>query len=680
LIEGKGNPIPGVEVASSELAMTRRRWLRSRYALHFAALFSAYVVSGVLGLKLSALAGAATLVWFPTGIALAGLFGWGIALWPAVTAGALLVNLCQGDHILVALSIAAGNTLEAVVASVALRRVAGGHNPLGRLRFVAWLLTFAALAATAISASIGVSSLVLAGVVTFAQFAETWLRWWVGDAVSVMLVAPLLMAWLGSRIDVPTSRGRWVELLTLLLLTTTIAATVFVLGPSPPLRPYLLFPPLLWASLRFGPKGATALSFVVTASPVWGAVHRSGAFNDSSSVGGLLTFEAYTALVAATGLLLAAFMAERIQAEKALREANRRKDEFLGMLAHELRNPLAPIHNSMYLLRRAPPGSEQARRAQEVIERQARHLARLVDDLLDVNRIERGKIELRRERVDLREVVLRAAEDFRPTMDQCGVEFCTKLPDAKLWVDVDAARVAQIVGNLLHNASKFTLRGGKVVLSLVAVGDDAEIRVRDTGVGIEPMVLSRLFEPFVQADQSLARTQGGLGLGLALVKRMAELHGGSARAESAGSGKGAEFIVRLPLVPLHPVDRADAATPRVANGGRRVLVVDDNRDSAESLAEIVRSLGHSAKVAFDGPSAIEYVRRESPDVVLCDIGLPGISGYEVARAIRAEASTIKLVAVSGYAQPEDVKKAVEAGFDAHVAKPPDITVLERLLG
>jgi PAS domain S-box-containing protein len=373
---------------------------------------------------------------------------------------------------------------------------------------------------------------------------------------------------------------------------------------------------------------------------------------------------------------------ERRRAEDALREANRRKDEFLGMLSHELRNPLAPIRNSVYVLEHADPGSEQAARARSVLQRQSEHLTRLVDDLLDVTRIARGKIELRRSRTDLREVVWRAAEDYRLIMDDRGVALRTALPEEKAWADVDPTRVNQVVGNLLHNAAKYTRRGDEVALSLRIVGDAAEIRVRDTGAGIEASLLPRVFEPFVQGQRTLSRTEGGLGLGLALVKGIVELHGGKVHAESAGVGQGAEFVVQFPLRAggaasmLQPGDAAPAP-----NGGRRVLVVDDNLDAAESLADLLRLLGHEADVAHDGPSALAKLGGQVPDVVFCDIGLPGMDGYEVARAMRAGGGRdLQLVALSGYAQPEDVKRAIEAGFDTHVAKPPDPAAIERLLG
>jgi PAS domain S-box-containing protein len=365
-------------------------------------------------------------------------------------------------------------------------------------------------------------------------------------------------------------------------------------------------------------------------------------------------------------------------ANEQLLEAGRRKDEFLGMLSHELRNPLAPIRNSVYILENADPASEQASRARSVIQRQTEHLTRLVDDLLDMTRIARGRIDLRRSRVELREVVRRTAEDFHHVLDERGVSFRSVLSDGDLWVDADAIRIAQVVGNLLHNAAKFTRRGDEVTLSSAIMGNEAEIRVRDTGSGIEPALLPHVFTPFVQGERTLARSEGGLGLGLALVKGIVELHGGTVRAESAGKGKGAEFVVRLPLSGPEAVE--DVPRPRAPRTrGHRVLVVDDNVDAAESMADVVEMLGHVAEVAHDGQSALEKVRAGPPDIVLCDIGLPGMSGYDVAQALRKCANRIQLFAVSGYAQPEDVKKAIDCGFDGHVAKPVDVAQLERLL-
>jgi signal transduction histidine kinase len=399
---------------------------------------------------------------------------------------------------------------------------------------------------------------------------------------------------------------------------------------------------------------------------------------DRRSVDNIVAYD--RALVQFIGELAEGALRQR-QAEEALREADRRKDEFLSLLSHELRNPLAPIRNSIYVLEHADPAGEQARRARAVIERQTEHLTKLVDDLLDVTRIAKGKIALRRARLDLASVARRTGEDLRSIVVARGLELVLEVPSAPVLVYGDETRLGQVLGNLLQNAAKFTPAGGRILLSACADGGVAELRVRDTGVGIAPGMLERVFEPFVQGESSLARTDGGLGLGLALVKGIVQLHGGTVRAESAGRGQGTEVIVRFPLAPPAPAREATADGPVPASRGRLVLVVDDNVDAADSLAELVELLGHSTMVAYDGPSAIAKAAANPPDIVLCDLGLPGMSGYEVARALRAgRRNDVRLVAVSGYAQPEDVKRAAEAGFDRHVAKPADPAVIERILG
>jgi signal transduction histidine kinase len=370
------------------------------------------------------------------------------------------------------------------------------------------------------------------------------------------------------------------------------------------------------------------------------------------------------------------------RAMEALREADRRKDEYLAILSHELRNPLAPIRSAVFLLERADPASEGARRAREVIARQVGHLARMVDDLLDVSRIARGTIELRRIRVDLGELVRRAAEDHAPLLSAAGIALDLEVPEAAVPADADPTRIAQALGNVLQNSEKFTGRGGRVTLSLTVAGGRAEVRVRDTGIGIEPALIGRVFEPFVQEERTLARSRGGLGLGLPLVKGLVELHGGTVEAQSGGPGSGAEIVLKLPLAAAAaPAEGADEGGDALTPGGRRVLVVDDNVDAAASLCDLVAHFGHSVEAVHDGATAVTVAREHHPDVVLCDIGLPGMDGYEVARTLRAEPGLrdVRLVAVSGYAQPEDLARARRAGFDAHVAKPADPAAIARLL-
>jgi two-component system CheB/CheR fusion protein len=369
----------------------------------------------------------------------------------------------------------------------------------------------------------------------------------------------------------------------------------------------------------------------------------------------------------------------RRAAERALREEGRRKDEFLAALSHELRNPLAPIRSGLRLLAGAPPGTDQAARALAVVERQAAHLSRLVDDLLDVTRIARGKIRLHRERLDLGELVRRTVEDHRSTFDAAGIELRLRLPRQAVWVDVDATRVAQVLGNLLGNAAKFTARGDRVDVAVGSAGGWGTVAIRDTGIGIPADVRGRLFEPFSQAPQAIDRSRGGLGLGLATVKGLVELHGGSVAVASGGPGCGAEFTVRLPAA--GPPARRAAGRPAPPASRRRILVIDDNEDGATTLKEVLELHGNEVRVALDGPGGVALARDLAPEVVLCDIGLPGMDGYAVARALRADPATrgVFLVALTGYARPEDVRRASEAGFDRHFTKPIALETLERAL-
>ena len=375
--------------------------------------------------------------------------------------------------------------------------------------------------------------------------------------------------------------------------------------------------------------------------------------------------------------------AEELRAsEAALREADRQKTQFLAMLSHELRNPLAPIRNSLYVLDRAAPGGEQARRATAILHRQVGQLTWLIDDLLDVTRITHGKVQLQRERIDLNELAHRIVEDHRTGFVKSDVRIEVLPAPAEVWVSGDRVRLTQVIGNLLQNAVKFTSRGGKATVAVEsdAARGEALLTVQDTGSGIEPEMLPRVFHAFTQADSTLDRSKGGLGLGLALVKGLVELHGGSVSVSSDGLGKGAAFTIRLPLDAVAAQAFEERGVGR-APAPRRVLVIEDNEDAAESLCQVLKLGEHVVDVAYNGREGIEKARAFHPDVVLCDIGLPEMDGYAVARAMRAdpELGRVALIAVSGYAQPEDVTMATEAGFDAHLAKPPSIDTLERAL-
>ncbi len=363
-------------------------------------------------------------------------------------------------------------------------------------------------------------------------------------------------------------------------------------------------------------------------------------------------------------------VAEKVRdAQRQLQRAAERKNEFIAVLSHELRNPLAAMRNALHILEGGHPAA-QVDRSREILDRQVKHLSRLVDDLLDVARISRGIVQLQRARVDLRDVAARCVEDHRGIASEHGISLTMAGEPDPVAVDADPIRIAQVIANLVANGIKFTDPGGRVDVSLVRSDAQALLSVRDTGVGIAPELIEHVFEPFTQADKSLHRTRGGLGLGLSLVKALVELHGGTVQVRSDGVGRGTEIVVTLPIAP-GAVLVPSIPTAAVPGSARRILIVEDNADAADTLQEILRRRGHTVEVARDGERGIEQALAFRPDVVLCDIGLPGIDGYGVARAIRSDPTLAAtyLVALTGYALPDDQRRAHEAGFDRHIAKP-----------
>jgi two-component system CheB/CheR fusion protein len=360
------------------------------------------------------------------------------------------------------------------------------------------------------------------------------------------------------------------------------------------------------------------------------------------------------------------------RAQEQLREADRRKDEFLAILAHELRNPLAPLRNALEILKGVDAGAATALEARNVAERQVHHLARLVDDLLDVSRITHGRIELQKERVELQTVVKNAVETARGAIDASGHDLTVSLPEEPLWFEGDEVRLVQILSNLLNNAAQYTGSGGKIALHANRFGESVEIRVSDTGLGIAPEALPRVFDMFTQVSPKEARTSHSLGIGLRLVKGLVEMHGGRVEALSAGTGRGSVFVVRLPLASPDLFRPAETLPPLNApRVKRRVLIVDDNPDAALSLATLLSLEGHDTRVASDGAAALETLGTHDTDAVLLDIGLPGMDGYEVARRVRRDPALarIKLVALTGWGQDHDRERARAAGFDHHLTKP-----------
>ncbi|HEV3166492.1 MAG TPA: ATP-binding protein, partial [Isosphaeraceae bacterium] len=375
---------------------------------------------------------------------------------------------------------------------------------------------------------------------------------------------------------------------------------------------------------------------------------------------------------------------EHKRTEQERKEADRRKDEFLAMLAHELRNPIAAISNAVRFFGMSGPGMEQDLQwSKGVMERQVKHLTRLIDDLLDVSRITRGKIQLRKDRLDAGPILNSAVEDVQPLIEERKHELTVSFVPGTLGLNADATRVHQILVNLLVNAAKYTDAGGKIWLTARREGDQVVIKVRDNGMGIPPDRLPTMFELFAQGERSLARSEGGLGVGLALVKKLVEMHGGTVSAASEGPGKGSEFTIQLPAV-----ERALGATAQSTPGhapdrvkGSRVLVVDDNIDTATGLAKLLKVLGHDVRTAHDGQAAIEAAREHRPEFVLLDLGLPRMDGYQVAEKLRQEecCKGAVLIAISGYGQEQDRRRSTQSGFHHHLVKPLDYSVLLTLM-
>ncbi|MEX2173958.1 MAG: ATP-binding protein [Pirellulaceae bacterium] len=370
------------------------------------------------------------------------------------------------------------------------------------------------------------------------------------------------------------------------------------------------------------------------------------------------------------------------QAEQALREADRRKDEFLAILAHELRNPLAPIKNALGLLEIDNANAETVEQARAIMQRQVRQMARLVDDLLDISRITRDNIELRKTRVELADIVYSAVETSRPLIDSAGHELSITLPHHPVFVEADPTRLAQVFANLINNSAKYTSPGGRIQIQVERQAGDVVVTVRDNGVGISCDALAYVFDMFRQVDRSLERSQGGLGIGLTLVRRLVELHGGSVNVQSEGTGKGSAFIVRLPVSKVDPPDLEPAPSPPQAKQRkRRILVVDDNADSSDTLGCLLRLKGHEVRTAYDGLQAIEATAAFLPEVILMDVGMPRLNGYDATRRIRQMAcgKDVVIVALTGWGQPDDVQNAIDAGCTAHLVKPVDFGSLDRLL-
>ena len=668
---------------------------RLRQGLSLAALAVVYFLAGKLGLNFALVHASASAVWPPTGIALAAAlyFGWR-NVWPAVLVGAFFVNLTASGVVLSSLGIAIGNTLEAIVGAALVTRHAAGVRAFQRSKDYLGFVLFGGLLGTAISATIGSLVLVATGEAARAAFPPIWMTWWLGDMAGALIVAPVLLLWpVPGRFEAVRSHPFEVAMLLVAVAATGVLVLAQGSSHSQPLA-FLCIPPLIWTAFRFGQREVATVVLMLSTIATWATLQGLGPFAATDANQSLLLLQSFMVTISLLAMFVAALVWERkaIESERATllereqqaraeaERASHAKDEFLAMLGHELRNPLAAISNALQVLTSAaaPPGT--ANRALDIVGRQTRHLARLIDDLLDVARISSGKMLLARERFDLAEVVsscmalLQAAG--RTNDHQIDVDL------APAWVLGDTARMAQVVDNLLTNALKYTPAGRRIEVRTEVDHGEVRLSVTDDGVGIGPDLLPHVFELFTQAPSTLDRAQGGLGLGLALAQRIVAAHQGRITAVSPVTSRGSRFTVVLPgveamqgVAPVAAVETAaDTAVPP-----RCILIVEDNNDVREGLRLRLTLAGHEVHEATTGPEAVEAALRVKPDVVLLDIGLPEVDGYGVAKQLRQRGDRLKIIAITGYGQPEDVERMREAGIDCHLIKPVDAAELASCL-
>jgi len=674
-------------------------------------LIAALVLTGcwlgsAVGLRLRFPALGAAILFPSYAIATAGLLrsrprDWWIIL-VAATAGNVLAHHATGsESIWFSLFAEMVNATRALLAAIGIRLFAGQFGRFETTREMVVYLAFAVFIAPA-TAALGGAALVTSLRASSPGFYAVWQQWSLSNAVTGLTLLPLLMLdrdAIARLAGITARRAAEIALLSLALLA--VAAAEFWRAPDlTALHPehfYWALPFLLWAAVRFGPRATSALLLAITCVTIWGAIAGRGPFALHTPSENLRELHVFLLGVSIPVLLLAAQIRQQSQtaaaltelevrksAEAALRESNRRKDEFLAMLGHELRNPLAPISIALQILREAPPASQDAAWARESIGRQLSHMTRLLDDLLDISRVTLGKIQLQVGPVNVGQVVTNAVEATRPLIDSGAHQLTVKLPDKPLMINGDAVRLTQVVGNLINNAAKYTQRGGRIDIGVDR--DDAGIRlaVRDNGIGIDADALERIFDLFSQLPGGHERAQGGLGVGLTLARRLVELHGGTVEARSEGAGRGAEIVVKLPAAELSPTDAAAPVAPvgeEARPASLRILAVDDNVHMAKGLASILRMWGHNVRTAHDGAAALEVATQFSPEVVLLDLSLPRVDGLEVARRLlqRPEHSPALMVSMSGFGQEDTRKHSNEAGFHHHLTKPFDMNVLRGLL-
>jgi signal transduction histidine kinase/CheY-like chemotaxis protein len=653
-----------------------------------------YFIAGKLGLTLASLNASASPVWPPAGIALAALLLLGYRVWPAILVGAFLVNVTTAGNLATSFAIATGNTLEAVAGAWLVNRFAAGKNVFDRPQGV-FKFAFAAAISAAISPVFGVTSLALAGFAHWTNYGVIWLTWWLGDTTGDLVFTPLVLLWSVA------SKQRWnkkeaVEVGILLLLFVLLSAVVFggwleISAKNYPVT-FICGPVVIWMAFRFTQRETGTGIFILSVIAVWGTLHGFGPFVRETENQSLLGLQSWIAVMAITAMALSAGMAERRHIEEELQQqksvvetANRTKDHFLAMLSHELRTPLTPVISALESLETEPMQTEATRASLAMIHRNIELETQLIDDLLDFTRIARDKMELRFAPVDAHAAVANVVEICRAEARSKRLNVHVNLRANSHYAAADAAKFQQIVWNLLKNAIKFTPESGEVAISSSNPSPEVlTINVSDTGIGMEPEVMRRIFDPFEQGNCSFEHRVGGLGLGLAISKSLAQAHGARLTAESDGRDRGSTFIFSMPT--LSPAEAATVpirASRERSQQALKILLVDDHEDTCSALEKLLARRGHLVAVAHNVRVAMEAAVRNKFDLLISDIALPDGTGIDLMMQLRA-ISNVPGIAISGFGNNGDIERSLRAGFSEHLIKPVKFdnleAAIERTLG
>ena len=645
-----------------------------------------YFIAGKFGLMLASLHVSASPVWPPAGIALGALLVLGYRAWPAIFIGAFFVNVTTAGNVATSLAIASGNTLEAFCGAWLVNRFAGGTTVFDRPQSV-FTFALAAAVSTIIGPAFGVTSLALAGFADLANYGAIWLTWWLGDATGDLLIAPLIILW-----SIPSKR-RWnrreaVEVGILLLILFVLSEAVFggwlaISAKNYPIA-FICGPIVIWMAFRFTQRETASGIFILSAIAIWGTLHGFGPFLGETENQSLLVLQSWTAVLTITAMALSAGMAERRRAEEALQQqnaavetANRTKDHFLAMLSHELRTPLTPVISALEALEIEPAQTREVKSALAMIRRNVELETQLIDDLLDFTRIAKDKLQLRFAPVDAHAAISDVVEMCRAEAESKKLQVHLNLRANTHYVAADAAKFQQIIWNLLKNATKFTPEDGEIAISSSNPSPEVlTITVRDTGIGMESEVMQRIFDPFEQGNRSFERRFGGLGLGLAISKSLAQAHGGTLTAQSDGRNRGSTFLLSMQTIsPTEGLDVPAKTTGERSRQGLRILLVDDHEDTCTALEKLLVRRGHLVAATHNMRSAMEAAVRNQFDLLISDIALPDGNGMELMMQMRA-ISKIPGIAISGFGNNGDIEKSLQAGFAEHLIKPVKLDALE----